>query len=887
MNISTPMSIMFWNARGIRGKVTDLRASVEHRKVDVVLLNETHLRDGAKFGMPNYVTYRVDRPKDDVADGGGGTAILVKRGIPSYSIACPALRTVEATAAAARVDGRVIVFCAVYNRPNRPIDTRDIDALLSLGPTVILAGDLNAKHSCWNSRATNSKGITLYNHMQSSGYAVVAPTEPTHFHHNGTADVLDVAVLKGVTDSTELWSLCELSSDHNPVLLAVSRPGCNFPLADVPLRKVTDWKLYSVRVEQAIDLSVPIESVDDLESELSQFERIVKESVEDASAVRRRPLPSWQLPVDILNLIKERNRVRKYWQKYRNARERARMNELSRVIKQRVAEHRDEVWAQATMAMTAKDKSLWKCTRRLTGTSRSVPALVDNAGATVSDPRRKAEVFADSLENQFRPVPPRFPEYNGYVEQFVKDYLASPDPSEATLVAPDQVSAILSRLNVGKAPGDDEISNLALKHLPRKGIVMLTKIFNAIYRLAHYPARWKLARVILIPKPGKALSVPSNYRPISLLSSVSKVFERTLLNELKLYGKPVDEQFGFRAGHCTTRQVLRLTEKITRGFNEHRHTGAVFLDIEKAFDQVWHPGLFYKLIYAKVKKSLIRLLVSYLEGRSFYVSSEGERSSARPIGAGVPQGSVVGPELFIQYVNDMPVDEDKALFADDTAIVAQSWHEPVVRRRLQTALDSLQNYFGMWRMKVNAQKCEAVLFTRKRVKPSGDIRFGAATIPWRSEARYLGVILDSKLNFRSQTKAAVRKATGQFVKLYPLLCNRSKLSLSSKRLLYKSFLRPVVTYASPAWAYDPTNLKRMQRFQSKMLRIVCDAHWCVRNSVIHRDLDMPTIDEFVRKLALRLYDASAVSNNPLIRALGDYDPDNPYNKYRRPKAVTR
>jgi hypothetical protein len=160
--------------------------------------------------------------------------------------------------------------------------------------------------------------------------------------------------------------------------------------------------------------------------------------------------------------------------------------------------------------------------------------------------------------------------------------------------------------------------------------------------------------VIALSKPGKDPKFPQNLRPISLLSSTGKVFEKVILEILKEHiGKNNllnASQFGFRARHRTTLQYMRLPDHVTLKFNSDMSTAAVFLDIEKAFYSTWHPGLLYKLTKLKFSSSLIKLIGSFLSERKFRVSVEGELSTQ----AGVPQGSVLSPTLYNLYINDTP-----------------------------------------------------------------------------------------------------------------------------------------------------------------------------------------------------------------------------------------
>jgi hypothetical protein len=200
--------------------------------------------------------------------------------------------------------------------------------------------------------------------------------------------------------------------------------------------------------------------------------------------------------------------------------------------------------------------------------------------------------MADSLEAQFQPVDdPSDPAFTEKVDVAMRAYEYAP-ASEPTLTTP---SEIIKGLQVGKAPAPNGIPNRVLRHLPKRAITFLTKVFNAVLRRQYCPPTWKHARVLPILKPGKNLTLPYSYRPISLFDTVGKFFEKILLTrvlrEVNESGLLRDEQFGFRPKHSTTLQVDRFVERVNRNFDERRLTGVVFLDVAKAFDIGWVNGL--------------------------------------------------------------------------------------------------------------------------------------------------------------------------------------------------------------------------------------------------------------------------------------------------------
>jgi len=311
----------------------------------------------------------------------------------------------------------------------------------------------------------------------------------------------------------------------------------------------------------------------------------------EASTPKRRPSedPHPQIAAGIQYEIRLINRLRIRWQVTRDPALKAEVNRLQRWLTRRLNEWRNNQWSTTIESLNPEDQSLWKMTKRVMIVPTPSPPLVTPRGIALSD-SDKAAALADSLEAQFQPVTvPSVPTVIEMVDVALESYLQTPD-CEPNLTKPDEVREAIRGLKVGKAPGPNGIPNRALKHLSMRAVLLLVQIFNAILRTHHFPPVWKHGRVISLLKSGKDPAQPSSYRPISLLDTIGKSFEKILLNRI-LYvvgerGLLRDEQFGFRPRHSTSLQLACLVERITKNFGEKRLIGTVFLDVAKAFGTV-------------------------------------------------------------------------------------------------------------------------------------------------------------------------------------------------------------------------------------------------------------------------------------------------------------
>ncbi|GBP18729.1 Probable RNA-directed DNA polymerase from transposon BS [Eumeta japonica] len=295
---------------------------------------------------------------------------------------------------------------------------------------------------------------------------------------------------------------------------------------------------------------------------------------------------------------------------------------LQREVKARVQEFRNESWSDLMEEITPSHKAFWKITKALkTEGYTPIPPLKRPDGSIALDDAEVAECIADSIETQCSHAsPPHDTAHISHIEEEVLQKTSLEPKDDLTPVSLSEVQLLVRSLKTRKAPGLDGVSNKAIKCFPHQLLSLLVAIFNACLQNCYFPPAWKEAEVIGIHKPGKPRDLPASYRPISLLSGLAKLFERVLKTRLSkhLFGKGliIDEQFGFRPAHSCPQQVLRLVEYVTEGFKTKQKTVAVFFDVAKAFDRVWHAGLVYKLYSLQVPDRLIFIIQNFLSNRT-------------------------------------------------------------------------------------------------------------------------------------------------------------------------------------------------------------------------------------------------------------------------------
>lgn len=844
---------------------------LQQHDVGIVLLQETFLKPGTNFHIPNYILYRNDR----IGRRGGGTAILVKRNIPHYHIPTPTLQNTEATIIKILMDDFQFLTISLYIPPNAANFQDDIKALFNLNGPILLAGDLNAHHRRWGSARTNHAGKIIESFLLDSSVLLLVPDEATHFHA-GRQTIIDYGMTKDFYHNIRHRVLPELNSDHNPVLFIVENVFIDEPLAT---RKTTDWHAFRRSLaEEELNLSL-ISEQDVFVAVNSLSERIsdAKQRHTKVSLVEK--YNPYDLPNEIKKLIRLKNRVRRRARNTGDPSLRREANHLTRVIRDKISRFLNERWGEFLESFDPGDLRLWKLAKHFQVRNKTVmPPIRGTTGLLFND-IDKAEAFADSLELQFQEneADPNFLTEEREIKSKAREILnTSPNESDDPQIRPASISEIkeiIAALKRRKAPGHDNITNACMKNLPDNFIQAITDIINKVLQLRKYPDTWKEAIIILIPKPPKDLSLPQNWRPISLLPTISKITERVIASRLweVVDDKQLipDEQFGFRPQHSCELQLARVVQNVKTGLQSGRPTGLVMFDVAKAFDKVWHAALIVKMHEFKFPIQLILLIGSFLENRSFRVKIQKTLSSRRSIKAGVPQGSPIAALLYIIYTSDTPKTPytKEALFADDTCIFATALVPRRIFSALQNHINRLLDYFRKWKIKINADKTQAIFISRTSTETPQNITVNNVRIPWKPTAKYLGLTIDDRLSWEPHIRQKRAICAATIDKLLPLIRNK-KLNMTNKKLLYTQIIRPRLLYGCIAFCQIPKQLQdTLQAGQNIAIRRIFGIPWYIRNTDIHRDLNIDSVKKYIRDRALKLFEQIDAHENRSLEIL--------------------
>jgi hypothetical protein len=851
------LTIALWNANGLTQHSQEIQLFVNYHKLDVLLISETHFTDRSFFKIPNYTLYFTNHP-DNTAHG--GSAVLVKNSIKHYELPSFKEQYLQASSIVLEDWQGPIALSAVYCPPRHVITHDQFDRFFTtLGNRFIAGGDYNAKHQDWGSRLATPRGRQLLRVINENNFNHISTGEPTYWPTDmrKVPDLLDFFVSKGVNQYyTDVQSCLDLSSDHSPIILKVSTRILQQQATERLCNKYTDWNLFRRLVNENINLRLQLQTPQNLEDAVNHITNCVQNSARTSTPVlQNSSKPGLQYPIYVKRKIAEKRRLRRIWQNTRNPIDKANFNRASRNLKRLLYNVKNQWFAEYTKSLSpseATDYSLWKATKRLKRPKIQMSPILKSDGSWAKSNAEKSEAFAQYFSDVFKPNV-AVVNNDGDIREFLDSPLQLDFPVQN--FKPSEVRSVINNaLSPHKSPGYDLITGKLLQELPRKGIIFLAFLFNAMLKLEFVPAQFKRAQLIVIPKPGKPLTQLTSYRPISLLPVISKVFEKLFLARIHTM---IDEgtvmpshQFGFRRKHGTIEQVHRVAGTIRQCLEKKSYCSAAFLDVSQAFDKVWHPGLLYK-IKMFLPHSLFPILNSYLTDRTFQIKYQDILTDLHPIESGIPQGSVLGPFLYILYTSDLPQGafSEVATFADDTAILSVHQDPAQASNNLQRTLDTITDWFRTWRIKINETKSVHITFTLN-LNSCPPVTINNTQLPEVSAVKYLGIHLDSKLNWRTHIWTKRQQLNLKTNQMNWLLGTNSKLSMENKLLLYKSILKPIWTYGVQLWgSASVSNIEIIQRYQSKLLRKITNAPWYVSNRTLHEDLRVATVKEEIQNFS--------------------------------------
>ena len=449
--------------------------------------------------------------------------------------------------------------------------------------------------------------------------------------------------------------------------------------------------------------------------------------------------------------------------------------------------------------------------------------------------------------------------------QSYSDYLNNPTPHRFTLstINESYILSIINKLKNKNSSGNDEISNKLLKAIGNELSKPLTIIINQCLLTGIFPDLLKIAKVKPLFKRGDT-ALLNNYRPISLLPTISKVFERVIYSQLYAYFNDnnlmSEQQYGFRAQHSTELASVKLVDHIIKQMDNRYETKtpvAIFCDLSKAFDCLNFDIFLSKLEYYGVDGTPLALIKSYLSNRYQYVQFENCKSDLLEVKTGIPQGSILGPLFFSVLINDIVKSSSKLsflMYADDTTIYFNLEDFPALNREqeINKELEKLNLWFKLNKLTLNVDKTKCMFFHKRRAVPSINLSMNNIPIDIVPHFNYLGIILDKHLSWETH----ITMVTGKLSKISGIL-NRLKYIYPTHILLtiYKSLFVPHINYGSLVWGQ---NFNSISKLQKKVIRTVTRSNYIAHSEPLLKELNLLSVKDLMDlkliKFLHKLYD---------------------------------
>jgi len=789
----------------------------------VMVFSETWFSDVFAAELEGYTSFHVYRTERR----GGGVSIFVKSDFKARSIAGKSGIFIHSEISSVEIEfGETKVrVIGIYRPPDRDCRTfsEDTEMLLadadSSVPTFVI-GDLNL--DLLDQTTSCSSFVDV---MNSSSFSSLIDI-PTYFSYANNPACLD-HVWYNQPDETVSGAFNVDISDHFPIFSLVSLPPKSNDGFLKSFRDHSENSLSALRDATAVftgDFSVG--DPGDVDQTVTYFCERLYQIYDECCPIRKKCYSSnrrskpW-ISRELIDCIDRKHSLfRQYkagniqFQEYN-----AFKNMVTRVVRNAKARYYNE-----ELNRSHKDaKSTWRIVNSLTGRGKRKVGISELRinDELVQEPLQIAEYF----NNHFSGVAERIDRSIPPATHSFLEYLGNPNPNSmyVTPSTPVEVSSIICNL-VNKSTDIRSLPVFIYKYCSDMISPVISMLFNLSLESGIFPTCLKDAIIVPIHKAG-SVNCLDNYRPISLLSILSKIFEKLMAKRLKSFldtgGLLNSNQFGFRENSSTSDALLQFMEYTSVSLNNRNTLISIFLDFSKAFDTVCHDILLDKLERIGVRGVIRSWFCSYLSNRQQSVVLDGALSSKRVLSRGVPQGSVLGPTLFLVYINDMMNSCSKLNlihFADDTTAFLSLHDQFLLMQNVNEDLESVNKWLCANRLSLNVDKTSYMLIGDSVQPDLRPIVISGNMIRRVDSSKFLGIYIDDKLNFKKHTdyvSGRLSRAIGIIYRVSHLITPEVKIKM------YYSLIFSIVSYGISVWGRSSVaGAARLDRLLNRAKKVV-------------------------------------------------------------------
>lgn len=807
---------MYTNLGSLMAKHSDFVLTVAKTKPFCILISETWLNPNipdSLCNLPGYTIYRADNPDNRGYDG---VCIFIRKNVISslavsqFSLKTPGIDNLFLTL---RSPDIFLTIGCIYRPHSCPADDTLIEELSQLASTctnLVVAGDFNLPELKWplHSTPAGSNMAARFAAMVIDSNLFQLVSEPTRYRINQTPSLLDLVLTNdselvssltmqppiGKSDHVCICFNLQLISHHSSRKILKQLAFTDFPRISEALLEV-DWGSRFLG-----------RSIEDIWLDFSNTLTSLRQRFTTYQERHFCPRKPW-ITSDLLSLISIKKAL---WQRFKRShseddfiRHRRFSDSLSSEIKRVRTEHFNAI------AASDNSKKFFKQVRSSLSTRVSLPLLRNTDGSMLSDDYLVASKFADVFSGSFTIEPPG-----------ALPCLRTPrclETFELIDFPPELIESQLANLDTSSSPGLDGFTARLLKECASALSHPLSIIYRTSFLQGALPQAWLDASVTPIFKKGDKLSA-DNYRPISMVPIVSKIAERIIVDKLLPFllsnGIIPEQQHGFLPGRSVLTNLLPCVDSWSRSLDRKIPVDVIYLDFSRAFDRVPQRRLLSKLEHVGVRGRLLSWISGFLSDRSFSVKVGATYSPKKPVLSGVPQGTVLGPLLFLIYIADLArlIRTDFAFYADDLKIFADpsSSDNPLFEDLL-----TISEWCSDWLLPLNTNKCSVLHLGVQN--PRHQYFINGTPICAVDVQSDLGVLISSNLSWSEHITAVTRKANKL---LYLMKKAFPGCSLELYVRLYTTYVRPLLEHGGPVWCpvlvRDSTLLESIQRRATRL-----------------------------------------------------------------------
>ena len=869
------------------GSRRDEIESLAHQlNLAAICLTETKLDDlvhESCFAIQGYnIEYKHRTRK------GGGVCIYIRDDIPYVRASRVESKVLEHVSIDMTVRGKKTNLNVLYRPPSRSTpeqsaqqeDAKFLENIeITLGKirshrsaNKIICGDMNFGDcfNCYgglNGKSLDDKAAPIF--LEKNFYELIdIPTRKV----DNSVSLIDLIFINK-TDDVVLTAVTPPISDHSGTLISLNTLNFKKPPKEITLYdyESADWttiesRLTELRVpENDIDIDttvleftqtlqnirndcVPFKKVKIYEKDQPWFDKETRKKL----TKKNRAFKVYSKAIDQVkrmdNQLNDNGKAQKLFEKYKAAKKDFEYN--ARTSKQKYFNNLKSTLSNPEISSKKKFTILKRLTN--TGKNSNIPPLIDN-DEIIHKPAKKAEVFNNHFAKKSK----------------LKGAHEEPPELDPIPTLNDLNEITTSHYEIGPLIKGMKNADFSPCGVPARFIKEIysrygskisspiANLLNIIFKSGTYPQIWKTANITPVYKRKGAKTDKNNWRPISILPTLSKICESVIhhrvLRHLLDNNIITEKQAAYLPKDSTTNQLLYIVHQIKLGWAKKKISHACFLDISAAFDAVWHKALLAKLRQINIKDNSLKLLQSYLKDRKAKTVVDGAESSEQPVDAGVPQGSRLGPLLFILFINDIidNLESTPHIFADDTTLIATGSDTIETVNLLNRDLEKVSAWAKKWKVTFNAGKTKDLIFTKKAIDNPQPLIFNNTAVDRVNSHKHLGVILTKNLSWDEHLNSIIKQVNLKLSMIY----NVRQLSRRTLDIMFKMHVRSCIDYCIQVFgpSLNSTQIDKLDKLQYRAARITTMAMKFTSKQKVFIDLGWECIEKRIEYLSLCLF----------------------------------